>query len=364
MKTVPGWYPIVLVPALITKFCAENPVPQTKDNSCWLPSAPPSPINSPELSDVPHSTNPRYAWVLLIWLASVAVVLFINWTTGMSAVAIWGSLGCSTFSSACLICYLYLDHKHRAARQAVIQKRRLLDTECQVSEYKRHQSLASQSRTVDERKYRQELSDRHNRLRALLLERVQLPSTRESTAQQGASERTFYCCLVRYFPHVSLGGDFPIPDSSFHYSADFVLYHKPAGLAFDIEIDEPYVGNTGLPHHCSDDPRDNRRNQFFLERNWIVIRFAEWQVVNYPVSCCKLIASAIAQVTGDRSILAPFEDVADLPPHKQWTTKEAKRMVKKKYRDTYLPSSKFSLISKPSAFNSVSSKSNFLRKKH
>ena len=45
--------------------------------------------------------------------------------------------------------------------------------------------------------------------------------------------------------------------------------------------------------------KDNQRNQFFLEKNWVVIRFSELQVVKYPDSCCKAIARIISQITGD-----------------------------------------------------------------
>ena len=133
-----------------------------------------------------------------------------------------------------------------------------------------------------------------------------------------------------------MGGEFPISGTSFRYTADFILVHKPTGLAIDIEIDEPYEGRRGKPHHCIDRGKDNQRNQFFLEKNWVVIRFSELQVVKYPDSCCKAIARVIAQITGDYRGLAQFGNVADLLPHKQWTVKEAIYMAKTKFRNSYL----------------------------
>ena len=353
IKTVPGWYPVVVVPDLITKFYLDNPVPKLKANLCSLPDLP-SPLKPPgsnsssKPSGLIHSaTDFRYTWVLLIWLASIAVLLLIKSSSGMSTMTILGSLAYSTLFSVCLTCYLYLSYQQRLARKRPVRQlvKQSAQQKHQLLEHEQYQALALQSSQVDEKKHRQELLNRQSRLKALLLGRVQLPVS-QSTAQQGVSEWAFYQCLLQYFPQVSQGAEFPIPDSTLKYSADFILHHKATGLAFEIEVDEPYVGDTGQPHHCSDDPRDNRRNQFFQSRNWVVIRFAEWQVANYPISCCKLIASVIAQITGNDSILDAFGGISDLPPHKQWTTKEAKRMAKRKYRDTYLQVNQFFAIRK------------------
>ena len=85
-----------------------------------------------------------------------------------------------------------------------------------------------------------------------------------------------------------------------------------------------------------DTGKDNQRNQFFLEKNWVVIRFSELHVVKYPDCCCKAIARIIAQITGDYRGLVQFGNVADLLPHKQWTVKEAIYMAKTKFRNSYL----------------------------
>jgi hypothetical protein len=80
-----------------------------------------------------------------------------------------------------------------------------------------------------------------------------------------------------------------------------------------------------------------RRNQLFLEWNWIVVRFTEKQVVQAPLSCCKFLAQALAFVTGDRSYLKQLETEPDLLSVKPWTTREARAMAKRNYRLTYLP---------------------------
>lgn len=74
------------------------------------------------------------------------------------------------------------------------------------------------------------------------------------------------------------------------------MFVHTSSLSIDIEIDEPYVGNTKAPHHCIDQGKDDIRNEFFTNGNWVVIRFSEKQVVKYPRSCCKVIASVVARV--------------------------------------------------------------------
>lgn len=159
------------------------------------------------------------------------------------------------------------------------------------------------------------------------------------TAKQGVSEKQFFRHLLCAFLEnlICQAVEFEIPGSPRRYSADFILYHQSSGLALDIEIDEPYAGDTGKPHHCIDVDDDKIRNRFFLERNWGVVRFAEVQVVRHPWSCCKAIAQIIARLTGDDSVFILLQRLADVPLQKQWTKREARLMAKNNYRQSYLP---------------------------
>ncbi|NJN12937.1 MAG: hypothetical protein HC815_35400 [Richelia sp. RM1_1_1] len=157
----------------------------------------------------------------------------------------------------------------------------------------------------------------------------------ESDARVGISEKTFYQLTKRIFPNIVQGVAFHNPKFPHPYSADFLIVHT-SGLSIDIEIDEPYVGNTKAPHHCIDQGKDNIRNKFFTQNNWVVIRFSEKQAVEYPYRCCKTIAKVIAQVTGDYTFLAQLKDVPLLPPEPMWTIKQAKKWASVNYRRTYL----------------------------
>jgi len=175
-------------------------------------------------------------------------------------------------------------------------------------------------------------------LKALLQGCVALPDG-NGTAKQGVSEKEFFRHLLCAFPGnlICQAVEFEIPGYPQRYSADFILYHQSSGLALDIEIDEPYAGDTGKPHHCIDVDDDKIRNRFFLERNWGVVRFAEVQVVRHPWSCCKTIAQIIGRLTGDDSVFILLQRLADVPLQKQWTKREARLMAKNNYRQSYLP---------------------------
>jgi very-short-patch-repair endonuclease len=157
----------------------------------------------------------------------------------------------------------------------------------------------------------------------------------KSDAPAGVSEKTFYQITKHVFPNIVQGVAFHNPKFSHPYSADFLIVHT-SGLSIDIEIDEPYVGNTKEPHHCIDQGKDKIRNQFFTNNNWMVIRFSEKQVVKYPYRCCKVIAQVIAKVSGDFTFLSQLNNVPSLPPEPMWTIKQAKKWAKDNYRKTYL----------------------------
>ncbi|MCC3588825.1 hypothetical protein [Microcoleus sp. PH2017_30_WIL_O_A] len=167
------------------------------------------------------------------------------------------------------------------------------------------------------------------------------PLLEKATAQEGATESFFLSRLKEFLPslYTVQGVPFAIPGSKLRYSCDFMAVHPETGIAADIEIDEPYVGTNnryGKPHHCFDCNRDNNRNQFFVQGNWIVIRFAEEQIALQPAACCKLIARIFAEVIGDPKIAEPLKTFPDLLPVKQWNTKTATAMARHNYRQTYL----------------------------
>lgn len=161
-----------------------------------------------------------------------------------------------------------------------------------------------------------------------------------SSAQKGVSETFFFEHLQAVFgsyAEIHFGQELEIEESDYNYSTDFSLIVEDAGLYLDIEIDECYVGKGKkfVPTHCVDDERDQRRDRFFLDRGWIVIRFAEEQVVRHPQACCQEIAQVLSDLTGDRPFLENYRSPV-LPSIRQWTKADARRRFKSNFRKRLL----------------------------
>ncbi len=156
----------------------------------------------------------------------------------------------------------------------------------------------------------------------------------------GASENYFFKKLTQTFGKNILKG-YTIPFNGMwesSYLPDIVFYDETTGLCIDIEIDEPYVGSTGEAIHFLNNKHDEQRNRTFLRENWLVIRFAEEQVVKYPIECCNFIKKIIQDVTLDIISYNDInKDVAGLPKIKQWTKDDAQKLAFTRYRNSYLP---------------------------
>ena len=86
---------------------------------------------------------------------------------------------------------------------------------------------------------------------------------------------------------------------------------------------------------------DDQRDNFFVNRGWIVIRFAEIQVQTDPPACCRFIAEVIKGVWPDYSIPSALDTVT-LPDFvDQWSVQEAEQWARDKYREHYLDISRF-----------------------
>jgi len=332
MNSVIGFYPVILIPDSIRYFCINNPIPV-------LNSSPNSVVVfSSKAQLYPKEqhiySNSCFYWVILMWVVSIVIVMLVNKLFGMSILAFWLSLICASVSAVAACFYLqFINLKLCKHSQTKLTK-----TQQKQSKFKSNSLQQCKNQEIEQ--YNNLLKDRSKELLFLLSKIVQHPSNQGNTGvQQGVSEKQFFIYLCRYFSGVydfCMGVEFPIPNTSFCYTADFILIHQPTGLAIDIEIDEPYDGKTGKPHHCVDQNKDQKRNRFFLERNWVVIRFSEYQVVKCPEGCCKAIAQVIFKITGDYRGLIKLQSIKDLLPHKQWKNKQAVYMAKTKFRQSYL----------------------------
>ncbi|MBC7572140.1 MAG: hypothetical protein H7319_20785 [Spirosoma sp.] len=130
-----------------------------------------------------------------------------------------------------------------------------------------------------------------------------------------------------------------IPNSN--YLPDILIEcikRRETVLYIDVEIDEPYIGSSGLPiHYTNFGNDDKKRDDFFLKNNWIVIRFSEEQVVKYPKECCKYILSIILSCTEPMGYESYIENwSAAVSVQNRWTKDEAHAMAFRRHRNTYL----------------------------
>lgn len=113
------------------------------------------------------------------------------------------------------------------------------------------------------------------------------------------------------------------------YVSDFAYVNDEIGLVLLIEIDEPYTLQNKEPIHLN----DNDRNTFFLELNWVIIRFSEEQVLMYANECCNLISELILKFEepSDKDML-----INSLPFIERWNDFNIYRLINSNYRENYL----------------------------
>ena len=114
-----------------------------------------------------------------------------------------------------------------------------------------------------------------------------------------------------------------------------IVCDSEKNIRIDIEIDEPYSGLTHEPIHfigCGDEFRDIN----LANAGWIVIRFAEKQILQEPLSCVSFIYKIINEL--DDTIKIPEElKSLHIPTNIcRWTELEAKLMALKNEREKYL----------------------------
>lgn len=154
--------------------------------------------------------------------------------------------------------------------------------------------------------------------------------------KKGFKEDDFYLYLNQYFKSgFNVFNDRHIPTNNGRpYEPDFVLSNEKdnKNIFINIEIDEPYDGWLRTPTHCIGD--NDSRDEFFANRGWIVIRFAEIQIHQEPKKCCAFIAKVIASIDVDFK----SEILLESNPNSigQWDNLQSKKWANEKYREKYL----------------------------
>ncbi|MFC7347009.1 DUF559 domain-containing protein [Chryseobacterium zhengzhouense] len=114
-----------------------------------------------------------------------------------------------------------------------------------------------------------------------------------------------------------------------YYVTDFTYIKN--NLKIDIEIDEPYSIKTRTPYHLN----DSQRNKFFTDKNWVVIRFSESQIIEQSHECCaaiELIAEGI--LSGDLEIISKGKSF--VRKERKWHEGNIDDLIKGRYREKCL----------------------------
>ena len=166
-------------------------------------------------------------------------------------------------------------------------------------------------------------------------------SGRVRQGKLGITEPDFHLCLKKYFTHeyVIFNDKHVIAykNQKRPHEPDFVICNtqKDKNIFINVEIDEPYDLETGVPtHYLNSD--DYRRDEAFRNIGWIVIRFAEIQIKQNAESCCLFIANVLNELDPDFAIPFDLQQYDSLQPIDQWNSLKSKKWAEDRYRQEYL----------------------------
>jgi hypothetical protein len=161
--------------------------------------------------------------------------------------------------------------------------------------------------------------------------------------RKGYKEAALFAELQRHFaPSLQLFDDrfILIEAGTNPYEPDITLIDEKnnLNLFLDIEIDEPYEGSNDIATRRATHYQgaDTARDSAFTRRGWIVIRFAEIQVHQQLLSCCRLIADVIASVNPQFQVPSALTQAPILLPVPQWSKAQAGAWSQARYREQYL----------------------------
>lgn len=124
-----------------------------------------------------------------------------------------------------------------------------------------------------------------------------------------------------------------------YFEPDLVVVHRNARLRLHlaIEIDVPYDAE-GLPRNTCDaqGPPHALRDRQMAARGWVIVRFAEEQVVRDPGGCCRYIAEVLRALTPSWTLPPEIEAVPMLEALACWSEAEARAWAAAARRERYL----------------------------
>lgn len=145
-------------------------------------------------------------------------------------------------------------------------------------------------------------------------------------APKGYTEDNLFYRLMKYIPKQIF-----IDGKVGKYYPDLIV-KTSNGVCIDIEIDEPYEYKDKKETHyigCGDKERDN----YFLDNNWFVIRFSEYQIKYYTNRCVRIVLLLKDLIELGDCKYDSLVDLVNKISMPFWTKEEARVMAIENFRE-------------------------------
>ena len=177
------------------------------------------------------------------------------------------------------------------------------------------------------------------------------PYRRRKVNRRGYSEEFFEDLLSQYLSNTTIVTDAALRISeNIQYEPDIaIISDKNYHIHIDIEIDEPYSGYDRKPIHYKNNLPDLYRDQYLTNAGWIVVRFAEEQIIKSPLNCilliCRLLHIIDSTYIINQSLFTDLSNsVESYKPISKWSIEESQNMAAENYREKYLNISSFGKV--------------------
>lgn len=177
------------------------------------------------------------------------------------------------------------------------------------------------------------------------------PYIRKKVNRRGYSEELFEDFLSKYLSDTTILSDAAIRISeNMQYEPDIaIIYDKDYHIHIDIEIDEPYSGYDRKPIHYKNNPADLYRDLYFTNAGWIVVRFAEEQIIKSPLNCILIISRLLHAIDRTYTInQSLFTELSNSDERfkliTKWSIEDSQNMAADNYREKYLNISSFGKV--------------------
>ncbi len=332
-------YPVIIIPEAFRRW--KFYLPQLQYSKPSPPQKPEKPTH-PKVVPKPNKSN-NFIWLVIIFLISLFGTIIIGlmakniWSIIFSFIGLFGPISCYCINRQKSYYQEQLDKYKQNQRNLKIYPKKLAKWKKSEQQYGREQS--------EYQRVLELYNAQQNEFNYYMLQaqkqfskiKVTKPYSKQNS-RRGQSEGFFLSYLKDCFPG-KIYTDLALLkkgwSEEYAYLPDFIYYDSDWNIYIDIEIDEPYDKKHRKPRHYIGLNKEQIRNEFFRQNNWIIIRFAEKQVVRYPDSCCKKIAEVIQSLI-PLSLPENLKDVKPLENITRWSYEDAKKMADNGNRDKYL----------------------------